>query len=352
MLRPFPYDRLRRLTRARAVQLSRWARSAPIAALVRHGAEARGWLGAPLSLRLDPMVEWRDDAPASAGAYALLEGVRPVGLFLGPRVANAIVERTLGAGADATHARGPLGEVERGVLAYALARWLGEGDLHVGAVFAHAPALVEAVGPRLVWPLEITLGEVRDRAALWLPEPVGVAERPPRTAPASLPVRLWVDAGEATLPASEIAALRPGDVVLPDRLTVDLDGRGTVRLRAPGAPLAWVLESADGALTMIGLEQDALPSTRGRRESTEDRMSEERIAQMSGTPITLHVEVARVELTLGDVANLAVGEVLRTGRTISERVTLRAGDRAVAHGELVDVEGELGVQITEVVAEG
>ena len=44
-----------------------------------------------------------------------------------------------------------------------------------------------------------------------------------------------------------------------------------------------------------------------------------------------------------------VGEVLRSGRTLSERVTLRAGERAVAHGDLVDVDGELGVQITEIV---
>ncbi|MBX3275506.1 MAG: type III secretion system cytoplasmic ring protein SctQ [Sandaracinaceae bacterium] len=350
-MRPFPYDRLRRMTKAQAVELARWARAAPIAALVRRGREARGWLGAPLELRLGAAVSWADaEVPASEGAYALLEGVRPAGLVLAPRVACAIVERALGAGAEAVGARGPLGEVERGVLAYALARWLGEGAYSVGAVFAHAPALVEAVGPRLVWPLELAIGDVTGRGALWLPEPAGVGVAPPRAAAAWLPLRCVVDAGEATLPAAEIAALRAGDVLVPDRLTIDREGLGTVRLRPLGSGLTWVLRS-DGALTLERIEHDALPPTRGRRQRTEERMSEETIAKLGETPITLHVEVARVELTLGDVAGLSVGEVLRTGRTLSERVTLRAGDRAVAYGELVDVEGELGVQITEVVGE-
>ena len=80
-------------------------------------------------------------------------------------------------------------------------------------------------------------------------------------------------------------------------------------------------------------------------------MADETIAKMGDTPITLHVEIARVEMSLADVAGLAVGEVLRTGRKLSEKVTLRAGERAVARGELIDVDGELGVQITEVVGD-
>lgn len=347
-MRPYPYDRLRRLTRARAVELSRWARSAPIAALVGRGRDARGWLGAPLELTLGAAVEWTDGAPEREGAYALLEGVRPAGLVLGPRIASAIVERALGAGAEAIGARGPLDEVERGVLAYAIARWIGEGALSLGAVFAYAPALVEAVGPRLVWPFELTLGDARGRGALWLPEPVGVADAPARPAPSWAPVSLSVVAGEATLPAAELAALRPGDAILPDRVTVDRDGRGTVRLVPRHGGVAWVFRS-DGQLTLLRIEEFVLSTTPGRRSRGEDPMNEQTIAKLGDTPVTVHVEVARLELTLGDLAQLAVGEVLRTGRTLSERVTLRAGERAVAHGELVDVDGELAVQITEVV---
>jgi flagellar motor switch protein FliM len=39
--------------------------------------------------------------------------------------------------------------------------------------------------------------------------------------------------------------------------------------------------------------------------------------------------------------------VIETGRRIAEPVTLRVAGQVVARGELVDVEGELGVRIRE-----
>lgn len=62
-------------------------------------------------------------------------------------------------------------------------------------------------------------------------------------------------------------------------------------------------------------------------------------------PIELRVELARVALTLSELAEMRPGEVLVTGRPLGTEVVLRAGDRAVATGELVDVEGELGVRV-------
>jgi flagellar motor switch/type III secretory pathway protein FliN len=60
------------------------------------------------------------------------------------------------------------------------------------------------------------------------------------------------------------------------------------------------------------------------------------------------IEVARVSMRIDELAALAPGEVLATGRSIGERVTLRAGDRAVATGELVSVDGEVGVRVLTV----
>lgn len=343
-MRPYPVDRLRRLTRERAEALTRWARSAPIAALVSRGRDAKPWLGAPLEVTLDAAVEWTDDAPPGEGAWVLLDGPRPAGLALSAEIASALVERTLGA-EEAIGARGPMGEVERGVLAYAIARWLGPGPWAVAAVFTRSPALVEALGPRMVWPIALTLGEARGRGALWLPEPRGVAPAPSREPPPWLPIVLRADAGRATLPTSEVVALEVGDVVIPDRLDLEL-----LHLRAPGGARTWVCRAAD-ALVLDHVLDHALPTTRARRRpAKEEKMTDSTIAKMGDTPITLHVEVARVETTLAELAGLSPGEVLRTGRTLGEQVTLRAGERAVARGELVDVDGELGVQITEIVS--
>lgn len=64
-------------------------------------------------------------------------------------------------------------------------------------------------------------------------------------------------------------------------------------------------------------------------------------------PIAVSVEIARFSLPLAELSAVQVGEVLTTGRAIGERVSLRAGDRVLATGELVDVDGEIGVRILE-----
>jgi flagellar motor switch/type III secretory pathway protein FliN len=46
-------------------------------------------------------------------------------------------------------------------------------------------------------------------------------------------------------------------------------------------------------------------------------------------------------------AGLAPGDVIALGKRVSEPVVLRVAGLEVARGELVDIEGELGVRIRE-----
>jgi len=64
-------------------------------------------------------------------------------------------------------------------------------------------------------------------------------------------------------------------------------------------------------------------------------------------PLTLAVEVARVTVTFGELARLERGAVLALDARRDGAVVLRAGDRALARGELVEVDGGLGVRIVE-----
>lgn len=72
------------------------------------------------------------------------------------------------------------------------------------------------------------------------------------------------------------------------------------------------------------------------------------LTRLADAPIELHVELARVTLPLETLASLRVGQVLETGRAIGERVRLCAGSQVVAEGELVRVDGEIGVRLTRV----
>jgi flagellar motor switch/type III secretory pathway protein FliN len=64
-------------------------------------------------------------------------------------------------------------------------------------------------------------------------------------------------------------------------------------------------------------------------------------------PLVVRVELGAVTLTAREWASLGVGDVIALGRRVSEPVVLRVAGVEVAQGELVDVEGELGVRIRQ-----
>ncbi len=65
-------------------------------------------------------------------------------------------------------------------------------------------------------------------------------------------------------------------------------------------------------------------------------------------PVVVSVEVASVTLSARDLASLGPGDVLETGVRLSEPVVLRVGGREIASGELVNVDGEVGVKIAKI----
>ena len=62
-------------------------------------------------------------------------------------------------------------------------------------------------------------------------------------------------------------------------------------------------------------------------------------------PVVLSFELGTLELSLIDLKDLAPGRVLTMQRSLPPQVTVRAGGRHIATGELVEVDGRLGVEI-------
>jgi type III secretion protein Q len=127
--------------------------------------------------------------------------------------------------------------------------------------------------------------------------------------------------GVAALEASEVESLRPGDVVI-----LDAPPGESAALRLPG-----------GVSLRGRLDGDAL-------EVEEVDMSQPDLAG-GALPVVLDVELASVPVPLRDLARIAPGAVLLLGLDRDGHVTLRIGERAVARGELVDVDGAVGVRI-------
>jgi type III secretion protein Q len=135
----------------------------------------------------------------------------------------------------------------------------------------------------------------------------------------TLALELSLRGGSAPLLPEEVETLATGDVVL-------LDPPPPGRLSAV----------APGGLRVVGTEsENAL------------LVEEVRMPDVSSSewPIAVDVELARVPITLGELARLAPGAVLSLPIDRRGLVALKVGDRTVARGQLVDVEGGLGVRI-------
>ncbi len=376
---PYPYEWLPRWSRREAAQATAIARALQP---VRRVASTRTLLDARwnalLGGRLEawpgtPGVLTREDLVAQFGSESLVAVMRhgvlgTIAAVIDAQFALTVAARALGANDDdarragATRAFGP---AQEGALAMVCAQ---------AAALACAPSpppVVRGVTDRvldvtaaidaavlLVWPWRVSVGIdagevtfVADGRAQF--GAVAGASVPPsdlgdvRVLPALCIAR-------AQLAAHEIAALSPGDVVLTD-LRADALERGlspgecSVSLGAIEVPASWqagavTLQSAAVTARRATMTASSDGSTKSTETDDGAIMSTERLAAV---PVDIDVVIARTTLTLAEVGAWRVGEVVAFPTRVGEPVEVRAGGRVIARGELCDVEGQLGVRVTE-----
>ena len=89
---------------------------------------------------------------------------------------------------------------------------------------------------------------------------------------------------------------------------------------------------------------EALPWTEREDEAA---MSDSFQESLADAPVVVRVEVGSVQLPASRWAELAVGDTLTLAQRVGAPVTIRVSGVEVAQGELVQIEGELGVRITK-----
>ncbi len=164
-----------------------------------------------------------------------------------------------------------------------------------------------------------------------------------------IPLALRIDAGAAAFERTVLASLRPGDAFLPGPSLSVRQGsgglEGDVTLCPPGAtsglPAKLIgdrrIVLGEGTMT-VDAEQPAVAGADGADPA----------AQVLGeAPVLVRIEVGQVSMTAREWAAMGTGAVVSTGLRLAERVTLRIAGREVGRGELVDIDGELGVRIVE-----
>lgn len=367
-MRPYPWHQLPRVSRgdaARAEALGALLGGALLGGALVGGEASvaralRGLLGVEVELRPHADSVTEVDEPALPDVLTAIALEHPEGRFaieLEPWVALFVVDRVLGGEAMGPIAPVALSALERGVLAFVaaklaaggarvidvlstregLAAFLGEGP------WARASVEARWSGGRALAHVLVTAPLLARRAAPELELPAAVLDAT---------TRLRVTVGRARLSREELASLAEGDVLFADEVSAASTSEGPAWSEA-------TLASARGeVLACFVRDGDAWRCTRfesgaGRRGATveeatmgDDDAVELNTSDVSEVPIQLSIELGRIELRVREVAMLTPGRVLSARIPVGRAVELRAGDRLVARGELVDIEGELGVRIT------
>jgi flagellar motor switch protein FliM len=326
-------------------------------------------LGAPVSVRLGRVAAVRrEELPRFLGAaprvcVTLAREERRAVVACESAFAVALCGRVLG-GAPELPAPRPLTAAEEGVAALLALTWMRAGVAR-GADAAQPPSAgpwlhgvsqeVAAVAGAFADPWVIVLdvdarvGDLTGAVHVLLPEALVTAA--PRPAVAALrrlelcPVGCGVEIGRGLVPAAQVAALVPGDVVVLDDLRLHPERGGPARLRA--GRLVFPLSVAPGGVaTVTGLplerlscEGDPMPENPTGVPATE---------RLAALEVEVAAEIGRVVLSGREIAALAPGAVVELRRPLGGPVDLVVQGRLVARGELVDVDGEVGVRVVEV----
>jgi type III secretion system YscQ/HrcQ family protein len=176
-----------------------------------------------------------------------------------------------------------------------------------------------------------------------VPRAEALYARRARLADAQVGLRLEV--GRTALHRGDLAQVAAGDVVIFDRIGVRDARGGPVTLRLGRGGFSARLDGE--TLTIeepfrlnLGAPNMDQESERRPDEAVTDQLLRE-------LPVEVVCELGRVTMSGRELLEMSPGAVIPVGRPLAGPVDLTVGGRVVARGELVDVEGEVGVRIIQ-----
>ncbi len=167
----------------------------------------------------------------------------------------------------------------------------------------------------------------------------------------TLPLELPVVIGESHVKRDELARLVPGTAFLTGQgLWVDESLVGHAVLIAPLSERGIHVNLQPGGKIVLGEQVVTLNHDDSNPTTTSDGEVKDLTGTLFEAPVVLRVELGSVSLPARQWALLRKGDIIETGQPLRSEVTLRVAGKAIAQGELLNVEGELGVRITKLLA--
>lgn len=82
---------------------------------------------------------------------------------------------------------------------------------------------------------------------------------------------------------------------------------------------------------------------------TEESKNTLNMNHLANVPIHISVVLGRATMPLSELLKLKKGDVIPLDRSVGELVDIHINDKAVAKGEIVIVDGNIGITITELI---
>jgi len=254
-------------------------------------------------------------------------------------------------GIPAPRVQRTMGVAERGVLAAI-----------VSAILRFAPGTRLSTATRGEWSgsglarldVSAACALVREQGFLdvppsWIPAGVGMDDLVGALLARDLRIPLSIELARTTITAFAWSSAQPGDaVVFEDHPWPPFAG-GVHHL-----PVAVIIgrHTASATCTNDGCVHLAQPfrakGPRARSTMSHDTTQKINNDVLASAPIEIVAEIGRVSLRADEVVALDTGSVLTFGAISPTRIELRVSDQRWATGELVNVEGQLGVRLLSV----
>ena len=333
----YPWGALEPVSRA-AVQLATGARQALRTTSARLAGAVAELLELPCEIVVRRCVLGR--VPALGQALWLSHETLAIGALVEPALAAFLAARVLRRSEPLADPSEPLSPALAGVisaLAVESARRSGIATTLLRAAPVGEEALLADVTLLLEGrPFSLTLYVVGAVAAK--------QEEPRLEQLGELTLTVPLVVGSVALERQDLLGLEVGGALLVgDGASIDVRAVGHGVLVGPRSERGIRVELRSDGRVVVGEAIEArLSVEQGKASANEGETLTDVLLE---TPVVVRVELGAVSMSAREWARLGPGDVIETAQRIAEPVVLRIAGREVGRGELVNVDGQVGVRI-------
>ncbi|MCW2927184.1 MAG: flagellar motor switch phosphatase FliY [Thermoleophilia bacterium] len=74
------------------------------------------------------------------------------------------------------------------------------------------------------------------------------------------------------------------------------------------------------------------------------------LEMLMGVPLPLTVELGETQRTIREIVDLSIGSIIELGKLAGDPLDIKVNDRVIARGEVVVIDEEFGIRVTEIVS--